>query len=63
MSACSTHDRIEKHYKILVMKSEGKNGVSKPRHMDNIHIDFKGIGCESVHWGHWLWIASSGGML
>jgi hypothetical protein len=50
-------------YQILVGKPEGKNGVTKHRHVDNIQIDLKEIGCESVNWGNWLNIASSGGVL
>jgi hypothetical protein len=52
-------------YQILVGKPEVKNqiGVIKHRHVDNIQIDLKEIGCESVDWGHWLKIASSGGLL
>lgn len=44
MSACGTYERLEMPYKILVGKPEGKSGVSKPRHVDNIRVDFKEMG-------------------
>jgi hypothetical protein len=39
---------------ILVVKSEGKRPLGRPRRrwVDNIRMDLKGIGLEGVDWIH-----------
>jgi hypothetical protein len=41
-------------HNILVRKHEGKTLVAKPKRRweDNIRIDLREIGCESVDWMH-----------
>jgi hypothetical protein len=41
-------------HKILVTKHEGRKPLGRPEHRwkNNIKMDFKEVGCESVDWIH-----------
>jgi len=51
---CRTHGRDEKCIKILFVKSERKRSLGRPmrRREDNIRMDPREIGWESVGWMH-----------
>jgi hypothetical protein len=52
--ACSTHEKDEKLYKILVRKPDGKRplGIPRRRREGNIRMDLKKITWEGVNWTH-----------
>jgi hypothetical protein len=48
--SCNIYGEMRNVYKILVRKSEGKRPFGRPKHRwkDNIRMDLKEIGWESV---------------
>jgi hypothetical protein len=65
--ACSTNRVKWNSYRILVVKTEGRRPLGRPRHrwMDYIRMDLREIGWDGMVWIRliWLRIGISGGLL